>query len=50
LSEIGALSLERFYIRWYGRIDLGTWNTKKQNRRLVMELLVDLLVKKPENA
>ena len=24
LSEIGSLSLERFYIRWYGRIDLAT--------------------------
>jgi hypothetical protein len=24
LSLIGALSLERFYIRWYGRKDLGT--------------------------
>lgn len=24
LTEIGALSLERFYIRWYGRIDLNT--------------------------
>ena len=24
LSEIGALALERFYIKWYGRIDTNT--------------------------
>jgi hypothetical protein len=24
LSEVGALALERFYIKWYGRLDKGT--------------------------